>query len=147
MIGGLAQARVNLGFLDYVRARWASLDLRPAWKDARPVLRADQKDHARKQEGPEGPWAPRSSSTRVRAGTRRKRARRLLGRLPTSVAMKGDRQRLLMRSPVRWSGAQHEGDRVGHGAMIPARPFVYVTQRALEAVAGVVVRAVAKVFG
>jgi phage gpG-like protein len=141
----LPQARVNLGFLDRARVAWSRLDLRPAWKDARPVLRADQREHAKKQAGPEGAWPARSSSTRVRSGNRR-RARKMLGRLPTSVSMRGERQRMIMRSPVAWSGAHQEGDRVGHGARIPARPFVYVSDRALEVVAGFVAVLAAKVF-
>lgn len=138
--------RVNLGFLDRARAAWRSLDLRPAWKLARRPLRADIRDHAQKTSGSAGTWAPRASSTRVRSGNRR-RARKPLGRLPGSVSMKGDRNRLVIRSPVRWSGAQQEGDVVGHGARLPAREFVWVSGKALETVAGYVVRVVAKVGG
>lgn len=141
---GLLVARVELSFLDRARTAFRALDLRPAWKEARKPVRADQRAHAKAQEGPGGAWQARSSSTKSRAGGRRTRARRLLGRLPSAIGVGYDRRKLTVRSLVRWSAIHQEGGTAGHGARIPARPFLWVSDSLLEHVAGVVAKVVAK---
>lgn len=139
---GLAVARINLRAFDRMRIALRNPDLRPAWKEARPVLRKDQREHAKKQEGPEGSWAPRAASTKARAG-RNGRARRMMGRLPTANRQKDERSRKIMSSTVAWSAVQATGGRVGRGSRLPARVFLYVSDRALETVAGIITRGIA----
>jgi len=142
---GLGQARVDLGFFQRARVQLAKPDLRPAWKESRKPLRADQRDHAKKQSGPDGAWAPRASSTKTRTSGR-KRQRKLLGRLPAALTSKYDRRKFTLRSLVKWSLAHWQGGRVGHGAVLPARVFLYASDSVLGTVSGIVARHVAKIF-
>lgn len=153
MLEGLVTATLNVSALDRVRIALQRPDLRPAFRAARPSLKQDQRDHAKKQSGPGGAWAPRSSSTKNRAGgatygaTRMsRRARKVLGRLPTAIAVKPERTRAIMRSLVRWSDVHMTGGRVGRGAVLPARVFLWISDGALELVSGVVVRHLAKII-
>lgn len=141
-LDGLGRATFDLGFMDRIRNTLARPDLRPAWKEARPILRADLKEHAKKGEGPGGAWPARSSSTRIRSKSGR-RARRMLGRLPSSVRAKADRSRLVFRWRAPWSSVHQDGGTAGHGARIPARPFAWITDRALEATAKIVAKGLA----
>lgn len=143
---GLVSARVDLGFLRRARMALRSPDLRPAWKELRKPLRADQREHAKKQEGPDGSWPARASSTKVRAASGRRRKRKLLGRLPTALSVRHDRRRLLIASLAKWSDVHNQGGRAGHGARIPRRTFLWASDRVLELAAGVVSRVVAKAF-
>ncbi len=140
----LVSARVNLGMLDRAWVALRNPDLRPAWKESRKPLRQDQRDHAKQQAGPGGAWAPRASSTKVRAASGRRRSRKLLGRLPTALTSRSDRKRVIIRSLVKWSISHWRGERVGHGARLPARVFLWVSDRATETVSGIVARHVAK---
>lgn len=143
-LSGLVTAEVDLGFLVRAQIALRNPDLRPAWKVAKPILLADQREHAKKQEGPSGPWPALASSTKARrAGGRRTRARRMLGRLATANKTIMERRRMIMRSPIRWSGAHAEGDTVGRGARLPARPMRWASGGATEKIAGVVARGIA----
>jgi len=142
---GFIGARLNLSFLDRAKAAWNAPDLRPAWKEARKPARADQREHAKEEEGPDGPWIPRRSRTRARSKSgRRRRARKLLGRLPRALQIKHDKRRLLIRSRVRWSGVHQEGGVAGRGAQIPARTFLWPSDELLGKVAEIVARVLAK---
>ncbi len=145
-LGGLAIARVDLGFFARKLALMRMPDLRPAWKESRKPLRADQREHAKKQEGPDGAWAPRSSATKVRAASGRKRKRKMLGRLPAALTTRADRRRVIIRSMVAWSNVHNEGGRAGNGASIPQRRFLWASDRVVEVVAGFVAKVVAKAF-
>jgi phage gpG-like protein len=86
-------------------------------RELKKPLREDQRDHARKSEGPDGRWPARQARSR----------RRLLGRLPQAVRAFADRNSVSVVSKVRWSAIHQLGGRGGHGARLPARPFLWVS--------------------
>jgi phage gpG-like protein len=141
------RAEVDLGFLDRAKASLRNVDLRPAWKEIRKPFRADLRQHARRQEGPDGTWTPMSSRTRGRARAGRKRPRKLLGRLPGALTTKIERRRLLVSSLVSWSGVHQDGGRVGRGAKVPARPFLWASDKVLELASKVIAKGVALMIG
>ncbi len=145
-LDGLASARVDLGFLTRARMALRTPDLRPAFKLSRKPVRADMREHAKKQAGPDGSWPARSSATKVRASSGRRRTRKLLGRLPAALTTNHDRRRMVVRSLVAWSAVHMTGGRVGNNAKIPARPFLWASAAVLEVVAGHISRHVAKLF-
>ena len=68
---------------------------------------------------------------RASAGKPKKQKRaiakhRLLGGLATTIVMALQKKEVSVGSRVAWAGAQNEGDVVGHGAHVPARPFAYL---------------------
>ncbi len=144
----LITATVNLDGVERAFGRARTADLRPAFAMARKPLRDDQREHAKKQEGPDGSWAPRKSATRQRAQSRRnRRPRKLLGRLPGAIAVKAERDRVIGRSLVKWSGVHQDGGVAGRGARISARPFMWPSGAVVERVAGILADYVAKVIG
>lgn len=140
---GLGVARVNLSWVERALTALRRPDLRKAWQEAKKPLRADQRDHAKRQEGPSGTWAGRSPLTTARRSTgsgKRKRARKLLGRLPTALTSKATRSSVTVLSRAKWSGIHQEGGTAGYGARIPARPFLWASMQALEAIGYVISR-------
>ena len=133
----------------------AGHDLRPVWRDSRKAVRDDQKDHGKKQEGPEGGWKPLAASTIAQRSGRRRRAaelrkgvarrrlsnrrrrrktassKRVLGRLPYLLDTKITSSSLFVISQVPWSGVQQSGGRAGKRARIPARPFLWLSHRVI----------------
>jgi phage gpG-like protein len=61
-----------------------------------------------------------------RARAEQKASERLLGRIPSSMFSKVAKGTLTVDSKIPWAGAHNEGDTVGHGAKLPARPFNYL---------------------
>lgn len=122
--------------------------LREAFKQLRPPLASNLREHADQQEAPStgSKWPRRATRTEGRSAERartvsvgRERRRRgmsgplrethvrratQLGSLPETVQTKAIGARLVARSAVAWSAVQNEGGVVGHGAVIPAREFV-----------------------
>lgn len=80
-------------------------------------LREDQRDHARKAEGPDGRWAARKLGGR----------RRPLGRLPGAVKTVVTADAVSVISKARWSEAHMTGATVGHGAKLAPRVFLWVS--------------------
>lgn len=136
------------------KALRAAKDLRPAYREIRKPFREDQREHAKKAEGPDGSWAPLAQSTlarrardakakrhaaggktgRAKRARRRRRTlkqRRVLGRLPTMLDVRITRMSLIATSKVPWGDAHFSGATVGKGVKLPARPFLYVSD-ALE---------------
>ena len=111
----------------------AARDLTPAFRELRKPLRADQRAHAKAGAGPDGAWPAKAPTTiarerrRKRRASRRGRVRKLLGRLPAAIKVVAERRRVAAISLVRWSGVQQDGGRVGKGARLPARPFLWVS--------------------
>lgn len=102
---------------------------------ARP-LHKDQIDHARKQTGPDGKWAPRKFNTRMvtkgrwkgRQKRPTKRARKILGRLPSTYRVLRLRRSIVVYSMLDWAGVHQDGNvRVHNGARIPRREFLYAS--------------------
>ncbi len=111
-------ARVDLAdVLDGLRQmKWAAEEERLFFRAQKKPARDDQREHARDQEGPDGPW-PKRASKRSR--------RKILGRLPRALRVRVERDRLVIESRVRWAGAHQEGARVGRGAQLPKRTFLF----------------------
>lgn len=89
-----------------------------ALRAVRKPLRDDQRDHAKRNEGPGGKWPARTLKSR----------KRLLGRLPTAVKVTSTSTSVSAVSSVPWSSVHQEGGIVGRGARIPARPFLWASE-------------------
>ncbi len=106
-----------------------------AMRELRAPMRTDQKEHAREQRGPDGPWPKRKTAAQVAAGDRRRRSRkrpsrrRVLGRLPGAIKISHDRTSVVVSSKVPWSLAHQEGAIVGHGARLPKREFLWISPK------------------
>lgn len=112
----------------------AARDLSPAYKALRKPLRADQAEHAKRREGPAGKWAPKSAMTiererRARARAGKKRGRRVLGKLPSAIAVRADKNKVVAFSRVRWSSVHNDGGPAGRGARIAARTFLWASDK------------------
>lgn len=105
----------------------------------------DQADHAARERGPEGTWAPRAPATRERKRIFRKTSKSkgaikatyfaangVLGALPELLQVRATGFSVYARSPIRWAPSHQFGDTVGRGSVIPARPFVYVSVELAE---------------
>lgn len=128
----------------------AGHDLSAVFRASRKDLRLDQRDHAKHEQGPEGRWpalspytAIRRLARRGRQGSRRGRHRigplklkggRILGRLPGALDVKADRYGMIARSRAKWSGVHQDGGSTGRGQRVPARPFLWISDRLLRAV-------------
>jgi phage gpG-like protein len=142
-LGSFVGARVSLSWVDAALHALRNPDLRKAWREAKKPLRLDQRDHAKRQEGPSGAWPGRSPLTtarRSRGAGKRKRARKLLGRLPSALTSKSTRTGVSVFSRAKWSAVHQEGGKAGNGARIPARPFLWASAEVLEAISYVVSR-------
>lgn len=92
-------------------------------------LRDDQRNHKRARSGSAAAWQPLAASTiaNARAHGKRKTARSLLGKLPTAVSYKATADSVTGTSRVAWSSAHQDGATVGHGAHLPAREFLWIS--------------------
>jgi phage gpG-like protein len=134
----------ELGFACDSMAR-AAKDLRPVWREISPTFRKAQGRHVDEQAGPDGTkWPGLAQSTverRLRTGgvarnfTRkgaiRKPVQRKLGKVLSkklTAALLNERSpsHFALASRAPWSFIHQGGGRAGRGAMIPARPFIYV---------------------
>jgi hypothetical protein len=120
--------------------------LLPVMQALKAPLRADQKDHAKAKSGPDAPWAPRAQSTIDARRGKRKLPRKLLGKLPTAVSYKATYNAVVGESRVPWSRVQAEGGIVGHGARLPAREFLWISDGLVHKAEGLVTMYLAKAF-
>lgn len=95
-------------------------------------VRADQKEHAKRQEGPDGRWPSRAASTVAKRRRLKSRRlvrgpnRKLLNTLPRrTVTVKATGSKVYALSKVPWAGVHQHGGRAGRGAVIPARKFLW----------------------
>ena len=134
------------------RMQLAGYDLRPVFRAVRRDLRADQRQHAREQRGPDGKWRgldPDTLKKRTRQGTGRrhrgkmKRRRRkfgpLLGKLPRVFTISYTRSMIGGYARPKWSGAHQPrsgagSTRVGRGATLPNRTYLWASTGLLVAV-------------
>ena len=108
-------------------------DLREPLRRLRRDMVADQIDHQRKRQGPNGAWKALASSTRERRSRGRKRgARALLGALPVSGNISVSKNALTFRSRVPWSMAHLAGGLTGHGARMPRREYWWVSKKLIR---------------
>lgn len=121
---------VNINGVLAALTRLRRLDVPAALRKLRRPMHKDQRDHRDKQQGPRGPWAPLASTTLARyARSGIRRNRRILGRLPNPRRTTVTAFALIMRSVVRWSMAHQDGPtRVGHGAVLPQRQFMWISR-------------------
>jgi len=110
-------------------------------------LREDQTNHKRAQSGPDEAWPARSPETIARAHGKRKLPRTMLGRLPAAVSYKATPSALTGTSKVRWSGAHQEGETVGHGAHLPRREFLWISDEMMTLASNEVTSALVRAFG
>jgi phage gpG-like protein len=108
----------------------------------------DQREHRKKQEGPDGRWPKRSPFSQQKARTAakvagRKRAAKLLGRLPTALKVTIDPKRLLVESRVPWSMVHQEGaGRTGRAPSIPARPYLWISRGLVREIVTIIEKAI-----
>lgn len=134
------------------RMQLAGMDLRPVFRAVRRDLRADQRQHQRDRQGPDGRWAPLDPDTlrkRTRQGAGRrhrgkmKRRRRkfgpVLGGLPRAFTISYGRSFIRGSARPKWSGAHQPKSRsttrVGRGAQLKARPYLWASTGLLRVVA------------
>ncbi len=122
MIEARFDARALEGALDEL-ARRAEDDW---FREVAPLARADQRDHARRQEGPEGRW-----DARAPAAKGRRSRRRVLGRLPGAIKVQVHPDAVQITSRVAWSNVHQEGGGAGNGAIMPERPFLWWSEEFL----------------
>lgn len=112
-------------FEGYDEMSAAGRDLRPVWREVKPLVREDVRDHFKTREGPDDTWPPRDKASR---GQRRM----LLGRLRTAWSFEIFPRLLRIVSKVPWSGVHQDGGRAGHGASIPQRVHMYFSEKFLD---------------
>lgn len=106
--------------------------LGPVFRKLRQPMRQDLRQHAKDKEGPDGDWPALAMSTVLARRGRRRRSRRLLGRLPQAVKMFVSTDSVAAVSRVPWSGVHQDGGKVGRGATIPKREFMWLSPNFLE---------------
>lgn len=122
------------------------------YRELRAPLREDQTQHAKEQSGPDGAWQPRSPFTIAkmaaarRAGSRR-RDRKLLGRLPRAITVRADSKGARAVSLVKWSMAHAQGARVGRGARLPQRQWLWLSPRIIQLAGEIAAKYCASVWG
>jgi hypothetical protein len=119
----------------------------PVFKDLKKPWREDLKAHASRERGPDGKWPKLAASTSGRYEHRssqrkrltggrsgpvqkkliRRRSRKLLGKLPSAVTFRAKAGSIMGVSKVPWSEIMNEGGRVGRGAVLPKREFLFVS--------------------
>lgn len=149
----MIEATVNLRDLDvglFKGLREFARDLRPAFRAMRKPVLADQRDHRKKREAPGGKWPARAAATQERYRQRRrggkKAPRTLLGRLPAAITTRIERDRMIVESRAKWSRVQAEGGRVGHGARIPGRKFLWISRSLRADITKVILERARKVW-
>lgn len=146
MIGAFVSATVDIGDVEdgLSAMERRSKQLGPTFQSLKAPMRDDQKEHAKQKVGPDSSWPPRLPST---IASHKKLPRKLLGRLPTAVSYKATGYSVTAESLVKWSLAHQEGGTVGRGARLPARPFLWISDKLLEVAAEALTKALAAAFG
>lgn len=139
------KATVRFGGVLDAFNRLSRIDTLKAFKELRGPARLDQRHHDRNTEAPDGRWPPLAASTiarnryrrtvkgaKGRRTTRRGGARslsshKLLGRLPTALQAIVSPTSLIIRDRVKWSMAHQASAIVGHGARLPRRQFLWIS--------------------
>lgn len=124
--------------------------LEPAFEEIKEEMKADQKDHRENEAGPDGRWAARKASTIADAKAHHKGRlvpRKILGKLPTAVTYKALPLGVFGESRIKWSEAQQEGGPVGRGAVLPARPFLWISDQLMARSTAIIERKLTASFG
>ncbi len=128
--------------LDSLKARGRALA--GAFRELVPAMREDQRDHAKSQAGPDGRWPPRAPSTRKSHGNM---PRRPLGKLSTAVSYRAGSMGASAESRIAWSGVHQDGGKVGNKATLPARTFLWISDRFLDFTVDVLGAKLVRAFG
>lgn len=134
--------------IDGMRSRGKALG--QVFRALKPVVREDQREHAKTQSGPDGRWAKRAPSTLqkfARGKSGRRLVRRPLGKLVSAVAYKASRLGVIAESLVKWSGAHQWGGKVGRGSVLPDRPFLWISEKLLKKTADAIEKHALAGFG
>ncbi len=133
----------------------AGRDFRPVWRKTRGAMRKDQRQHVRQQRASSGArWKPLAASTvekRTKKARRRKKNFTRKGRLRKPVQKRLDRilsgkilsftetrmrhDFMEIRQSKEWAKVHQAGGRVGKGATVPAREFLWVSRSFVRIVA------------
>lgn len=117
------------------------------YRRLKPQLRQELRDHGKRQQSPEGRWRALAATTLARrARAKRRRNKKLLGRLPNLWQIEANAESLKATNLVKWSRIQDEGGRGAKHANIPARKFAYVGSRFLWIVSKAFLRACIGLF-
>lgn len=146
-----------------VRAK--SKRLTAAFREIRKPMKADQRDHKKSKEGPEGKWEPLAPSTlgrdrfarkvkstkkgqtrTTRKGRKRSSNARMLGRIPSAFSVRASSKGIVATARVKYAAAHQEGGKVGRGSIIPARPFLWISRGLAQRAARIIEEHVAKGF-
>lgn len=126
-------------------ARRAPERIAKIFASLRAPMRRDQREHADREEGPDGArWPARAASTAekvriIRRAGRQKGQRTLrytkieglLGTLPELTVVGAQRAAVFARPPTRMTflaDVHSWGAVAGRGAVIPSRPYIYVSE-------------------
>lgn len=136
------KATINLKPTFAMLRRLKQIDTRAVFKRIQPSAIHDQQQHDRATAGPDGGWPGLAASTlerrtrprgKSKTGKNRSWPTKLLGRLPKSLQPITSRQHLVIRSRVKEFSLAHQGGaRVGHGARLPRRQFLWISPWLLE---------------
>lgn len=132
----MINARVDMGGVLRLFDRVKRRDQRRVFRDARKPVRVDLRDHAKAQSDPKGRWPGLAASTlerRARGGRRSRR--KLLGRLPGAYKLEHGPGFVRATAVVKWSPAHARGLRVGHGARLQARRWMWISRNLRRTVA------------
>lgn len=152
MSGAYVSATVDIGDveqgLEAMQRR--AHQLGPAFVEVKAAMKVDQREHREAQSGPEGKWPGRAASTLAAAKHRKKKLpRKILGKLPTAIAYKALPFAAIGESRVRWSQIHQDGGHVGRGhrALLPARPFLWISDKLLRATESILERVLLAAWG
>lgn len=136
------KATVRYGSVKLMFANLRNVDMKKTFSDLRGPARFDQRHHWRKEESPDGHWKGLAASTRARRQFRRGRgkngkrqnwSRKLMGRFPNALQSIVTAQKLVIRSRVRkFSMVHQKGGRIGRGARLPSRQFLWISNWLVE---------------
>jgi hypothetical protein len=130
-------ATVNIGSIKDMLGRIARIDTRKVFNELKGPMRFDERHHWRKSEAPDGKWPPLAPSTQERRtrprgrdknGKNRSWPTRLLGRFPTALQILASKKSLIARSRIKRFDYIHQaGGIAGHGAKIPRRQYLWIS--------------------
>lgn len=146
---------------------------KPVFDELKKPFRDDLRAYAAQQAGPDGRWEPRKASTTERYQHRfsqrrglrggksgpiqrkliRRKSKKLLGKLPSAVTFKtfkgrgGSSGSIQAVSKVAWSEVMNTGGSVGHGAVLPKREFLFVSDALAQLAANRMAAFVVQEFG
>lgn len=127
-----------------------SHQLEPAFQEIKTAMKVDQKEHREDESGPDGHWAPRKASTIAAAKSHHKGRlvpRKILGKLPTAVSYKALPLGVEGESRIKWSLTQQDGGPVGRGVVLPARPFLWISDKLSAKAEGIIAGKLVSAFG